>query len=144
MQIVITGTRNEQKLNEKIDLVSQTLEAFLKKFPGAFWHVGDCPRGVDRFVFSWICDRHLPHELYRRQGNERWHFAERSVRMVRSAHAIADETIMLAFPDKERQKGSGTWLTIGEAEKLGGIDIKIFPLFDSQKSLTTYKQLTLF
>lgn len=144
MEIAFTGSRHLDKQQE-----TQVYRQF-QKFVSTSeqnWHVGDMT-GLDAFVrrahhyySARANEGYKVKELtvYKVEGNQRRHFAERSKRMVESI-AKLNNPWLYAFPVKPcpmgcipsknpNGKGSGTWLTIAYAKHLG-VPIQLFPLAD--------------
>jgi hypothetical protein len=137
MEIAFTGPRHLTKEQEKE--IYKTFAHFITNHD-ANWHVGDA-LGLDNFVrrAAGYYQKHLT--VYEVQGTERWHFAERSMRMV-DALAKPTEGWLYAFPNKPcpdvcfpsrnpNGGGSGTWLTIAYA-KYRGLQISLFPQFKTE------------
>ena len=89
--------------------------------------------------------------VHRIQGNQSWHFAERSQRMV---DAVGAGGVLYAFPNKPcpprctpnqpfSGHGSGTWGTIAYAKKKG-LEIELHPLSADAQKPDWLKQLSLF
>lgn len=152
MHISFTGPRKLTKEQEKD--IYKDLEYIANK--NANWHVGDA-RGLDKFVRQTAKYYNKNLTVYEVEGYERWHFAERSKRMV---DAIADlpDAWLYGFPNKPcpgeckprknpNGNGSGTWLTIAYA-KYRGLQIYLLPQtkFDMPDWLKEpkAKQLSLF
>jgi len=85
------------------------------------------------------------------QGNQSWHFAERSQRMV---DAVGAGGVLYAFPNKPcpprctpnqpfSGHGSGTWGTIAYAKKKG-LEIELHPLSADAQTPNWLRQLSLF
>ncbi|MUH00602.1 hypothetical protein F7734_53380 [Scytonema sp. UIC 10036] len=132
MNIAFTGPRNLTQA--QIELVETELRHLIKT--PSDWHVGDA-KGLDLFVRSFAYNHHKQVNVYEVAGHERYHFAERSKRMI-DAIANYPDSILYAYPNKEcpvgcrssknpNGNGSGTWLTIAYAA-YRGLEIKIFPL----------------
>lgn len=144
MEIAFTGSRHLDKQQE-----IQVYKEF-QKFVSTSeqnWHVGDMT-GLDAFVrrahpyYSIRADEGYKVKkltVYKVEGNERWHFAERSKRMI-EAIANLENSCLYAFPvnpchvgckpsKSPNGKGSGTWLTIAYAKYLN-VPIQLFPLAD--------------
>ena len=108
------------------------------------WHVGDA-FGVDKVVLDFAKKYSKKYTLYSRQGNQKYHFVERSKRMIDSAR-VAGDVILLAFPQEPcphscnpkrpfSGSGSGTWETIAYARKFG-ITVAVFSLYPDWRGQT--------
>jgi len=113
--------------------------------PSKKWHVGDAA-GLDALVRDYNPEA----TVHRIQGNQSWHFAERSQRMV---DAVGAGGVLYAFPNKPcpprctpnqpfSGHGSGTWGTIAYAKKKG-LEIELCPLI-SLETPNWLRQLSLF
>lgn len=136
MQIAFTGPRRLTKEQEH-DIYK---DFALFSNNNAHWHVGDA-LGVDNFVQRAAGYYNKQLTVYKVQGMERWHFAERSKRMI-DAIAKEPDAWLYAFPNKlcpneckpcsnPTGGGSGTWLTIAYA-KYRGLQIYLFPQFKTR------------
>ena len=108
--------------------------------------VGDA-RGLDALVASYY-EGETDVTIYHVEGRQRWHYAQRSQRMVDNA------TELTAYPNKPCPErctpakpfcghGSGTWGTIAYAIKKG-LKVNVIPLDGTQPpSWVSQKQLTL-
>ncbi|NER91560.1 hypothetical protein [Moorena sp. SIO3A2] len=120
------------------------------------WHIGDAP-GVDTIALHFL-EKKDRVTTYHVTGEERWHFAERSTRMIKNCMKNPGEYKLLAFPNKPCPEGvqpkptfygsgSGTWGTIALC-KYYGFDIDITFLeknpLPEWLSKPTYEQLSLF
>ncbi|MDJ0617047.1 MAG: hypothetical protein QNJ63_09925 [Calothrix sp. MO_192.B10] len=143
MQIAFTGSRNLTK--EQECEIYKDFDYFISNH-NAQWHVGDAP-GLDDFVRRAAGYYNKTLTVYEVQGKQRWHFAERSKRMV-DAIANLPDPWLYAFPNKlcpdgckpcknPNGKGSGTWLTIAYA-KYRGLQIYIFPQFKTRYGDTSW------
>ncbi|QCS47967.1 hypothetical protein FEK30_00070 (plasmid) [Picosynechococcus sp. PCC 11901] len=124
-------------------LVKQHLDANPVKGPVG---VGDA-KGLDALVARHYEGR-TDLTIYHVEGRQRWHYAQRSQRMIDNA------TELTAYPNKPcpptctptkpfSGHGSGTWGTIAYAVKKG-LKVTIYPLDGSQvPSWAEQKQLTL-
>jgi hypothetical protein len=137
MQIAFTGSRRLTKDQERDIYKNFTYSIANHK---ADWHVGDAP-GLDNFVRRAAAYYDKTLTVYEIQGHQKWHFAERSKRMVDEIAHLEDPWLY-AFPNKlcpdgckpcksPSGKGSGTWLTIAYA-KYRGLHICILPQFFTQ------------
>lgn len=154
MKIAFTGSR--------ILTTSQEweVETFLHTLPKCHWVVGDAP-GLDALVLEVAKCRKIPYTVFDVQGNERWHFAERTKTMVKS---LTPQDKLIAFPNKKcpdicypsgnvTGQGSGTWLAAAYATHRQ-IPVEIFPLYKNHtlpdwllpqpQQLILSQQLTLF
>ncbi|MFL9456029.1 MULTISPECIES: hypothetical protein [Nostocales] len=159
MDISFTGPRHLTEA--QTELVETQLQQLIKT--PADWHVGDA-KGLDLFVRSFAYSNHKHVNVYEVQGTKRWHFAERSKRMVdalaKPTEGIASypDSILYAYPNKEcpagckpsknpNGHGSGTWLTVAYAA-YRGLEIKIFPLIEIKLPAwleeSTFTQLSIF
>ncbi|MFK0730414.1 MAG: hypothetical protein ACIWVG_04455 [Gloeotrichia echinulata HAB0833] len=151
MQIAFTGVRHLTKSQE--DLIYKHFSDISAY--EAQWHVGDAP-GLDALVRKLATDCKTL-TVYEVKGHQKWHFAERSKRMV-DAIANLENPWLYAFPNKlcpdgckpcksPNGNGSGTWLTIAYAH-YRGVQIQIFPLeaitFPKWLEAPQQKQLKLF
>lgn len=126
-----------------------------------WWHVGDCPKGVDGIIVQYSGAMYTtpklkkqPHiSIYKTiptgegKGKKRkfqpQDFATRSMKMVSTVSKLPN-SVLIAFPDKPCPDGvspekpggggSGTWLTIAAAKKKG-IDTLVYPLPDCNVEL---------
>lgn len=132
MQIAFTGVRCLTKAQEDLIYKHFTHISIYE----AQWHVGDA-KGLDDFVRRAAGYHNKTLTVYEVQGKQRWHFAERSKRMI-DAIANLPDPWLYAFPNKlcpdgckpcksPNGNGSGTWLTIAYAH-YRGVQIQIFPL----------------
>ena len=137
MQIAFTGSRKLTE-NQKI-AIQKDFDYFISNHK-ADWHVGDAS-GLDNFVRQAATHYNKTLTIYEVQGKQRWHFAERSKRMV-DAIAHLEDSWLYAFPNKlcpegckpcknPNGGGSGTWLTIAYA-KYRGLQIYLFPQFKTR------------
>lgn len=137
MQIAFTGSR--QLTLEQERKIYRDLCYFIT-IHNAHWHVGDAP-GLDNFITRAADYFNKPLTVYEVKGTEKWHFAERSQRMVDSISNLPSPWLY-AFPNKLCPEncnpkspfsghGSGTWGTIAYAKKKG-IQIYFFPLFKTK------------
>jgi hypothetical protein len=137
MQIAFTGSRMLTKAQE-LDIYKD-FAYFISNYK-ADWHVGDAP-GLDAFVVRAAAYYDKQLTVYEVEGNQKWHFAERSKRMVDAIANLADPWLY-AFPNKlcpdgckpcksPNGNGYGTWLTIAYA-KYRGLQIYLFPQFQTQ------------
>jgi len=137
MEIAFTGPRNLTKEQEKA--IYKDFTYFISNHD-ANWHVGDA-LGLDHFVHRAAGYYKKQITVYEVQGTERWHFAERSMRMVDAVATLVDPWLY-AFPNKlcpdvckpcshPNGGGSGTWLTIAYA-KYRGLQIYLFPQFKTR------------
>ncbi|OUL23984.1 hypothetical protein BV378_20340 [Nostoc sp. RF31YmG] len=137
MQIAFTGARQLTKQQER-DIYKDF--AYFISNHNADWHVGDAP-GLDDFVRRAAAYYNKTLTVYEVKGHQKWHFAERSKRMI---DAIADlpDAWLYAFPNKlcpegckpcknPNGGGSGTWLTIAYAH-YRGLQIYLFPQFKTR------------
>lgn len=140
MEIAFTGPRQLTKAEKK--KIYQYLLSEISHQQGN-WHVGDAP-GLDNFIKRAANYFNKNLTLYEVEGTQKWHFAERSQRMI---NAIAPNGTLYAFPNKHCPEkcspknpfnghGSGTWGTIAYAKKKQ-LKIQIFPLFTLEKYLDT-------
>jgi hypothetical protein len=93
---------------------------------GNEWHIGDAA-GVDELARNWVVNGKL--NIYEVNGSEKWHYAERSTRMVKAIasaggtlHAWANKPAPQGLKPAKNWKtanGSGTWGTIALAKGLG-------------------------
>lgn len=136
MDIAFTGPRELTQAEEK-KIYQHLLHEIIHQ--EANWHVGDA-QGLDNFIKRAAGYFHKPLTIYEVNGTEKWHFAERSQRMV---DAIAPNGTLYAFPNKHCPEkcslknpfsghGSGTWGTVAYAKKKQ-LKIQIFPLFQTEK-----------
>ena len=95
MQIAFTGARSLTALQERD--IYKDFEYFIANH-NADWHVGDAP-GLDAFVRRAAPYYSKQLTVYEVAGHEKWHFAERSKRMV-DAVARFDDAWLYAFPNK--------------------------------------------
>lgn len=132
MQIAFTGPRQLTKAQEQ-DIYKDF--AFISN-RDAQWHVGDA-KGLDALVRSFAYSHRKPIEIYEVEGHQKWHFAERSKRMI-DAVAHLEDPWLYAYPNKEcpsgckpskspNGNGSGTWLTIAYAV-YRGVNVRVSPL----------------
>lgn len=101
------------------------------------WMVGDAP-GIDDLVLSYAQKHERRYALFQVEGTERWHFAKRTKNMIDSVERTK-EPKLIAFPNKNcpegcnpktlRGCGSGTWLAVAYAVKLG-VSVEIIPLIE--------------
>jgi len=137
MQLAFTGPRNLTKEQERE--IYRDFEYFISNHK-AKWHVGDAP-GLDDFVRRAAGYYRKTLTVYEVEGKERWHFAERSKRMI-DAIAEKSDAWLYAFPNKlcpsgckpcksPNGEGSGTWLTVAYA-KYRGVQIYLFPQFKTR------------
>lgn len=137
MQIAFTGSRRLSREQERE--IYRDFSCFIAH-ESAHWHVGDAP-GLDEFVRRAAGYYNKQLTVYEVQGDECWHFAERSKRMV-DAIASLPNCWLYAFPNKlcppeckpcssPNGRGSGTWLTVAYA-KYRGLQIYLFPLFKTR------------
>ncbi len=137
MQIAFTGARKLTKEQERE--IYKDFAYFISNHK-AQWHVGDAP-GLDDFVRRAAGYYGKTLTVYEVEGHQKWHFAERSKRMV-DAIANLPDPWLYAFPNKlcpdgckpcknPNGSGSGTWLTIAYA-KYRGLQIYLFPQFKTQ------------
>ncbi|NMG11623.1 hypothetical protein [Brasilonema sp. UFV-L1] len=137
MQIAFTGPRQLTKQQE--GNIYKDFSYFISNHK-ADWHVGDAP-GLDNFVRRAAGYYKKQLTVYEVEGTEKWHFVERSKRMIDAIAALSDAWLY-AFPNKlcpseckpcksPNGGGSGTWLTIAYA-KYRGLQIYLFPLFQTQ------------
>ncbi|MCW5319002.1 hypothetical protein GTQ43_36815 [Nostoc sp. KVJ3] len=137
MQIAFTGPRKLTKAQE--GLIYKDFAYFISNH-AADWHVGDAA-GLDDFVRRAAACYNKTLTVYEVAGNQRWHFAERSKRMI-DAIAPLPDSWLYAFPNKlcpegckpcknPNGGGSGTWLTIAYA-KYRGVQIYLFPQFQTK------------
>ncbi len=114
--------------------------------PSQQWHVGDAA-GLDALVRDYNPEA----TVHRIQGNQSWHFAERSQRMI---DAVGAGGVVYAFPNKPcppqcspnqpfSGHGSGTWGTIAYAKKKG-LEVELHPLTANAKTPDWLGQLSLF
>jgi len=131
--------------------------------PSNGWHVGDAA-GLDALIRDYnpeatvhriqvrnaLRRKHLNSIQVNGEGNQSWHFAERSQRMV---DAVGAGGVLYAFPNKPcpprctpnqpfSGHGSGTWGTIAYAKKKG-LDIELCPLI-TLETPNWLRQLSLF
>jgi hypothetical protein len=137
MEIAFTGPRQLTKDQERD--IYKDFAYFISNHKAA-WHVGDAP-GLDNFVQRAAAYYNKQLTVYEVQGTERWHFAERSKRMI-DAIATLQDAWLYAFPNKlcppeckpcknPNGGGSGTWLTIAYAH-YRGLQIYLFPQFKTK------------
>lgn len=137
MQIAFTGSRRLTKEQER-DIYKDF--AYFISNHSAAWHVGDAP-GLDDFVRRAAVYYNKTLTVYEVKGHQKWHFAERSKRMI-DAIANLENPWLYAFPNKlcpigcrpcksPNGGGSGTWLTIAYA-KYRGLQIYLFPQFKTR------------
>jgi len=122
MHIGVTGAR--KLTTEQVEQVKY--EMWELDRDGNVWHVGDAG-GVDAIAHEWVKNGTV--KTYEVLGSEKWHYAERSTRMVK-AIAAAGGTLH-AWVNKPAPKelkpakswgkanGSGTWGTVALAKGLG-------------------------
>jgi len=114
--------------------------------PAKQWHVGDAD-GLDALVREYN-PKVTVHLI---DGKQRWHFAQRSQRLI---DTIGEGGVLYAFPNKPCPEkctpakpfcghGSGTWGTVAYAKKKG-LDIELHPLTATAKTPDWLKQLSLF
>lgn len=139
MQIAFTGPRKLTK--EQEGLIYKDFADFISiSNHAADWHVGDAA-GLDDFVRRAAACYNKTLTVYEVAGNQRWHFAERSKRMI-DAIAKEPDSWLYAFPNKlcpegckpcknPNGGGSGTWLTIAYAH-YRGLKIYLFPHFQTR------------
>lgn len=137
MQIAFTGARQLTKEQES-DIYKDF--AYFISNHNAHWHVGDAP-GLDDFVRRAAGYYKKQLTVYEVQGHQKWHFVERSKRMI-DAIATLPDAWLYAFPNKlcpegckpcksPNGGGSGTWLTIAYAH-YRGLQIYLFPQFKTR------------
>jgi len=137
MQIAFTGPRQLTKAQECE--IYKDFAYFISNHT-ADWHVGDAP-GLDDFVRRAAGYYNKQLTVYEVEGHQKWHFVERSKKMV-DAIALAKDPWLYAFPNKlcpegckpcksPNGSGSGTWLTIAYA-KYRGVQIYLFPQFKTR------------
>lgn len=149
MSISFTGPRNLTKEQEL-----KIYKNFLPQIPQKDWHVGDA-EGLDEFIRRAASYYNIALTVYKVQGSQPYHFAQRSKQMI-NAIANQPDCWLYAFPGKPcpegckpssspSGKGSGTWLTVAYA-KYRGLQIKLFPLceFEVPDWLKEPTQLSLF
>jgi hypothetical protein len=134
MAIAFTGTRRIPA--DKVLFVLQKLQEIAAD-NGTLWMVGDAP-GIDDLVLSYAQKHDRRYALFQVEGKERWHFAKRTKNMIDSLERTK-EPKLYAFPNKScpegcnpktlRGCGSGTWLAIAYAVKLG-VPVEIIPLVE--------------
>lgn len=103
---------------------------------GTEWHIGDAA-GVDEVARNWVINGTV--KTYEVMGGEKWHYAERSTRMVKAIaaaggtlHAWVNKPAPQALkPAKSwgKANGSGTWGTVALALGLG-VTVEIHWLVD--------------
>lgn len=132
MQIAFTGARKLNQAQQQQVYGELTLIGNHQ----ADWHVGDAP-GLDAIAreMAMKMDKNLT--VYEVEGFQKWHFAERSKRMIDALVGLPS-SCLYAFPNKPcpegckpcknpNGRGSGTWLTVAYA-RYQGLQIQIFPL----------------
>lgn len=142
-QICFTGSRKLTS-NAKEQVLHRLSKMRDREAP---WHVGDA-FGVDKTVIDFAEKYCKEYTLYSREGNQKYHFAQRSKRMILSAREAASdgEVILIAFPDKPcpincspakpfSGSGSGTWETIAFARSFQ-ITVAVFSLYPEWRGET--------
>jgi hypothetical protein len=145
MAIAFTGPRKLP--HDKILFVLEKLKMIAEDG----WYVGDAA-GVDDLVRSYAEKHEKSYAIFYVEGTARWQYAQRTRTMIDKLSQTKNPKLY-AFPNKNCPDGcspytlngcgSGTWLAIAYAVKLG-IDVEIIPLaeidtpawiFSSQLSL---------
>jgi hypothetical protein len=124
-QMAVIGVTGARKLTtEQIEQVRY--EVWEIDRAGNEWHVGDAA-GVDEVARHWVENGRV--EVYEIAGREKWHYAERSARMVKAIAARGGELhawinkpapgLLKPAKNWKGANGSGTWGTVAMARGLG-------------------------